>query len=62
MEIKLDMLPDQRWRGILYVDGTKIDTAVEPRPGCVVRTLLNTFQLTYGNPGVSELNVSIDEW
>ena len=62
MEIKLDMLPDQRWRGILYVGGINIDTAIEPRPGCVARTLLNGFQLTYGNPGVSELTLTIDEW
>ena len=62
MEIKLEMLPDQRWRGTLYVGGDKFDTAIEPRPGCVTRTLLNAFQLAYGNPGVSQITLTIDEW
>lgn len=62
MEITLDMLPDQRWHGVLSIEGNQWDSAVAPRPGCVVRDLLNAFQLSYGNPGVQQMTLTINEW
>lgn len=61
MEIVIERVNGVKYMGKLYIDGDLIDTALDNRPGCVIRTLLNRMQEKYGKPD-DTITVNIDGW
>jgi hypothetical protein len=61
MKIIVKELAKRRFSATLYINDEQYASSVEPRPGCAVRTVMNTVQLEYGAPD-SELTITIDGW
>lgn len=61
MEIKIQSVPGQRFKGELIIDGKIIETTVQARPGCCARNLINKMFMMHGKPS-DDLVLSIDGW
>jgi hypothetical protein len=61
MQILIEPLKDGRYRGVLILDGEKIDTTIQARPGCCARNLLNKLMFLHGKP-TEEIVLEIEGW
>jgi hypothetical protein len=61
MEIIVEPIPPSRYKGTLIVDGEVVETSIQSRPGCCVRTLMNKLLLLNGKPK-NTFSVNIDGW
>lgn len=61
MQIVIEPVSLNRYRGILLLDGQVENTTIQPRPGCCVRNLLNSLMLKHGAPD-GTITIEIDGW
>jgi hypothetical protein len=61
MNIIVEPIPPSRYKGTLFVDGKEIETSIQSRPGCCVRTLMNRLILLKGKPK-NTIDVKIEGW
>jgi hypothetical protein len=61
MEIIVEPIPPSRYKGTLIVDGEVVETSIQSRPGCCVRTLMNKLLLLNGKPK-NTFSVNINGW
>ena len=57
----MEPVAGSRFMGKLYIDGECVDTALDVRPGCCVRILLNRVLDKYGRPD-GEITLDIEGW
>jgi hypothetical protein len=61
MEILIEPIPPSRYKGVLVIDGETVETSIQSRPGCCVRTLMNKLLLLKGKPK-EPFSVKIEGW
>jgi hypothetical protein len=61
MKIVVEPIPPSRYKGVLIVDDEEIETSIQSRPGCCVRTLMNKLMLLNGKPK-NTISVTIEGW
>ncbi len=61
MQIIIEPLKGNRYRGVLLIDGEKIDSTIQNRPGCCARNLLNKLMFLHGKP-TEEVVLEIEGW
>lgn len=59
VEIVIEPINKNMFKGTLFIDGQEIETTIQPRPGCCARTLMNKIMYLHGKPESSiQLNIS----
>lgn len=61
VEIVIEPVLGGRFMGRLYLDGECVDTAIDARPGCVARIIMNRILDQYGRPD-GEITLNIEGW
>jgi hypothetical protein len=61
MQIVVEPAPGQRYKGSLFLDDELVETTLQSRPGCCVRTLMNKLMLLHGKP-TETITLDIEGW
>lgn len=61
MQIVIEPVQGNRFRGVLFVDGQQVETTIQNRPGCCARNLLNKLMFLHGKP-TEKITLEIEGW
>ena len=62
MQVRVYPVAFGRWKGELWDEDEQYCTAIGPRPGCVVRDLLNEYCLKYNEMPITNVVMEIVKW
>lgn len=62
MEITCYPVAFGRWKAEFWIDGELYTEAIGPRPGCVVRDVMNYFCLKMDGMPNKEVKLTFTEW